>query len=86
MILAQALYGGTTEIKNLALEISKHPNLPIKKVASTMGTLQPMFGNFSNSNGRIQNHTEIGFPTLSFAQMERLDDTLERLKVSTKTG
>lgn len=84
MIIAQALYGGTTEVRSLALEISKNPNLPIKKVASTMGILQPMFTVFNDSNARIQNHAEIGFPMLSFAQMERLDDTLERLKVSSE--
>ncbi|XP_018566721.1 uncharacterized protein LOC108907489 [Anoplophora glabripennis] len=77
MIIAQALYGGTTEIRSMALEISRHPNFPVKKVASTLGILRP---EFSESNGRVQRYTEVGFPILSFTQMERLDDALDKLE------
>ncbi|KAJ8953996.1 hypothetical protein NQ318_004287, partial [Aromia moschata] len=80
MIIAQALYGATS-VKNLALEICRHPSLSVKKVASTMSLLQPMFEDVTEtSTKRQQPFQEVGFTTLSSAQMEKFDDMLHQMK------
>ncbi|KAJ8965606.1 hypothetical protein NQ317_004365 [Molorchus minor] len=86
MIIAQALYGGTTEVRSLALEICWHPSLPIGKVATAMGVLQPIFANTSQGPHRSPLMTQdvVELPTLSFNQMERLDDTLHQMKTLIK--
>lgn len=82
MVLAQALYSSPIEVKKLVLDMATATNFPSKTIAEAMGNLQSMIlinPTLPPNNNRAVN--EINFPVLSPTQVDRLDETLNRIKV-----
>ncbi|XP_019880385.1 uncharacterized protein LOC109608400 [Aethina tumida] len=81
MVLAQALYSSPIEVKKLVLDMATATNFPSKTIAEAMGNLQSMIlinPTLPPNNNRAVN--EINFPVLSPTQVDRLDETLNRIK------
>ncbi|KAK4873864.1 hypothetical protein RN001_013224 [Aquatica leii] len=82
MILAQALYNGSKEIKTLILRMSPVPNFPINEISSAMCELHPLLQADStiqnDDNSQIDNN--LCFPMMSVTQVERLDEIMNKMK------
>ncbi|XP_072393387.1 uncharacterized protein [Diabrotica undecimpunctata] len=82
-ILAIALYGSKSEIRQLVLELARSSRFPVFKIASAMETSQAMFCNNKNSSTSwtlSKTTYDPVYPILGYAQMEMVDDTLKNFK------
>ncbi|XP_056635811.1 uncharacterized protein LOC130444604 [Diorhabda sublineata] len=81
-IIAIALYGSKSHIRQLVLELSRYSRFPIAKIAEAMETSQNMFCNKTSSNNHMDVTTShnSGYPVLGYGQLEMVDDTLNSLK------
>lgn len=81
-IIAIALYGSKSHIRQLVLELSRYSRFPIAKIAAAMERSQNMFCNTISSSSRMDVTTSYtsGYPVLGYGQLEMVDDTLNSLK------
>lgn len=81
MVLAQAIYLGPTEIKSLILLMCSNNLFPIGQVSKAMKEMQSMVQIGPSSNGSTNIPESLCFPTLSVAQLERLEFVINKVEV-----
>lgn len=84
MILAQGLYSGPKTTKSLILAMASYHMFPNQDIAHVMSELQPSVQiaevtPMTTSNMHIAD--SMCFPIMSVAQVERLEEVINKLKV-----
>lgn len=82
MVLAQAFYGGSTDIRSLILGLASSMNFPRDSIATAMVEIQPIIRMETKSdNDNNQQTHNFYIPSMSVAQSEKLEEVLDKLRV-----